>query len=269
MIKLFSISLFLLSQDAIASGPLTSKLRADGAYCAAINGGDSCIFSTTPHYKQPVVILIPQGMDRPQNLVLYLHGHRHVCGISDSTSPSIMSHHYKLLQQMIDAGASHMAIVFPLSRGSCTDYDNSLVNNFMDFTAWAENKINPLNDSWIMAGHSGAGRAMANILSRHKDFTRKTDIVSLLDAAYSMNSYIGKWQAAAGANRRLQIRSYYATSSPEAGSKQLQQTIPSQAKAIRSNKYGNHCEVPMADFGPSLKASALIQFDLAEKTVSF
>jgi len=266
MNKLLSL-LIVLPQISFASA-LTQRLSAAGAMCAAIPGGHACIFGTTPKYKQPVVILIPPNMDRPQNLVLYLHGHRGVCGVTDSTSPSVMSHRYKLLEQMNAAGASNMVTVFPMSRGSCGDYDNSLVPNFPDFADWAKGKINPLNDLWIMAGHSGAGRAMANILSRYKDFTQKTDIAALLDAAYSMNSYIGRWQVAAGANRRLKIRSFHATSSPEAGSKQLQNTIPSQAKAIRSKANGNHCNVPMTDFSDSLKASALIQFDLAERTVS-
>jgi hypothetical protein len=109
---------------------------------------------------------------------------------------------------------------------------------------------------------------MANILSKHKEFTRRTDTVNLLDAAYGMSNYLGRWATAAGANRRLYIRSFYATSSPETGSKQLQQSIPSQAKAIRSKSYGNHCGVPNKDFGDALRASPLI-FLALDESVSF
>lgn len=268
MVRIFSIfAVLIIARAAHADGPLVARLKAAGATCRPASGGDACIFNSAPNYSQPVVFLIPEKLDQPLSLVLYLHGHRGPCGVSEGTPPAAMATRYKLLEQMSAAGMTKMVTVFPMSRGSCTDYDNSLVTAFPDFSDWAAGKARPSTDRWIVAGHSGAGRAMANILSRHKDFSRRTDAAVLLDAAYSMGSYIGRWQVAAGANRRLKIRSVYATSSPQNGSFQLQSTIPGQAKAVRSKVFGDHCNVPMADFGDGLKAGAGIPFDLARASV--
>lgn len=253
MITALLLSLF----SAHALSPLSQYLQQMGASCTSTGSGDYCIFSSATAYSQPVVMLIPPGLSKPEALILYLHGHRGVCSVSDSTAPANMATRYKLLEQMREAGADKMVTVFPMSRGSCKDYDNALVPNWPSVAAWAESLLKPTSDKWIVAGHSGAGRAIANILSRHKEFTRRTDAVGLLDAAYSMDNYLDRWAIAAGANRRMMIRSFYATNSPEKGSKKLQVAIPSQAKAIRSQSYGDHCDVPMNDFAEALASSPL------------
>ncbi len=189
--------------------------------------------------------------------------------MTNSTVPANMATRYKLLNQMLTAGLANSVTIFPMSRGNCTDYDNSLVANFPAFAEWADQQLNPSTNTWMISGHSGAGRALANIAATFKDFTKRVEISTLLDAAYSMGSYIGRWQVGAGSNRRMKIRSFYATSSPEAGSIQLQNTIPAQAKAVRSKSYGDHCNVPMTDFGDALKDSSAANLDIAADSVSF
>ncbi len=260
--------LLFFSQASFALTPLGERLqKAGSAQCTSLSLGDSCVVRRTPDYSQPVVLLIPNGMAKPKGLVLYMHGFRGVCGVTDATPASAMSTRYKLLEQLSSAGATDRAIVFPMSRGKCNDYDNQLVPNFSSFAAWAENLLLPEKDVWLMLGHSGAGKAMANIAGQYKSFARRLDVAGLLDAAYGMGNLIGRWQVAAGANRRLKIRSYYATSSPESGSRLLQRTIPSQAEAILSNSYGDHCNVPMKDFGPALADRDQLDTLLAEPTL--
>lgn len=265
----FALSFILFfSTSALALTPLGDRLQnAGSAQCTSVALGDACVVRRTPDYSQPVVLLVPNGMTKPKGLILYLHGFRGVCGVSDATTPSSMATRYNLLEQLSAAGATDRAIVFPLSRGKCTDYDNQLVSNFTSFATWAENLLRPEKDVWLMLGHSGAGKAMANIAGLNKPFARRLDVASLLDAAYGMGNLIGRWQVAAGGNRRLKIRSYYATTSPESGSRLLQKTIPSQAKAIRSNSYGDHCNVPMKDFGPALSDRDQLDTLLAEPTL--
>ena len=260
---LFKVSLLLTAFSAAALTPLGQRLQTSGAQCTTQASGDACVFKRTLDYSQPVVILIPNGMSAPKGLILYMHGFRGPCGVTDATAPSSMATRYQLLEQLTAIGATDRAIVFPLSRGKCTDYDNQLVPNFNAFTAWAERLLQPEKDVWLMAGHSVAGKAMANIAGRNATFARRLDIAALLDAAYGMDGLIGRWQVAAGSNRRLKIRSYYATRSPEYGSQLLQKTIPSQAKAIRSNSYGDHCNVPMKDFGVSLGERATFLEEIA------
>jgi hypothetical protein len=252
---IFALLLSLLNISAHALAPLSTRLQQSGATCTSTAAGDYCEFRIAPGYNQPTVILVPAGMDQPEALILYLHGHRGPCGDSNSTSPTSMAKSFNLLQQTAVAGAGKYVTVFPMSRGNCTDYDNVLVGGFMKYKEWAERVIRPGSNKWVVAGHSGAGRAMANILSKYKDFTRQTEMAALLDAAYGMSNYVGRWAVAAGANRKLWIRSYYATSSPEQGSKQLQAAIPAQAKAIRSGAYGDHCRVPKVDFSSALRTT--------------
>lgn len=244
---------FLIPVKGFAEMPLVERLKHLGFKCRHQQNGNVCtinridekINSSPLDYSQPVAILVPDGVtERPKDMILYLHGFRGVCGVNDQTSPEKMVDQFHFLDQMKEAKATNSVMVFPMSRGKCETYNQELVGQFKQFTNWAELMVDPVDDRWVVAGHSGAGSVLANSLSRNPEFTSRVDGAILLDATYGMGGHNSQWVRASEANNLLKIVSVHTDGETGSGSESLRRAVGDRVVTSRPSRDREHCVVP-------------------------
>jgi hypothetical protein len=251
------ISSFGLSSFAADSFLLTERLKANGFTCTSETNGDVCTISKINtggfKYDQPVAILVPKNVRRPQNTLLHLHGFRGVCESAD-TSAKGMADEFNFLQQMKDANATNSVMVFPMSTGKETTYQASLVPQFSKFTAWVNSQLQPTTDHWTVSGHSGAGSVISSALSSNPSFAKKVDSVMLLDATYGIPGHLSQWQNIAKSNPNMKITSIYRKgTATQSGSDLLASRGLARSQASKSSR---HCLVPTTEYASLLAKSS-------------
>lgn len=250
---LLLISSFGLSASAADPNLLTERLKASGFTCSREINGDVCtipsVNTSSFKYGQPVAILVPKNVRRPQNTLLHLHGFRGVCEDSNA-SAKFMADEFNFLQQMKDANATNSVMVFPMSTGKEATYQSSLVPQFSKFTAWVNSQLQPTTDHWVVSGHSGAGSVISSALANNPGFAKKVDSVMLLDATYGIPGHMGQWQSIASNNPNMKITSIYRKgTATQSGSDML------AAKGLarsQTSKSGRHCLVPTTEYASLL-----------------
>lgn len=249
---------------------LTEKLQANGFSCASEPNGDICAIAKVNalgfKYDQPIAILVPKNVRRPQKLLLQLHGFRGVCEPEDA-SPKYMADEFQFLEQMKQAQASNSVMIFPMSTGRETTYLSQLVPRFAKFTNWVNAQIQPTSDHWIVSGHSDAGRVISSALANNPSFTKKVDSVILLDATYGIPTHLSQWKNIVNANQDIQIHSVYIRgSATQPGSKLLKSSLPNKAVLEIPSDANSHCKVPTTDFGKLLEQNVNSSVPLPERT---
>ena len=248
------VTLFTLASTAQAA-TLLQRLATAGFACSTYSNGQICI-NNTPRatgftYPQPVVVLVPANVENPTQVLLHLHGFRGICEAADA-SAATMAEEFNFAGQIQQAGVTNSVLIIPISTGNCDTYTASLIPQFAGFEAWMESLIQPASDTWVVSGHSGAGAILAQIFAQNQTFTAKIKTVILMDALYSMPTYIGDWEKAATFNATMTIYSVYTTPDGTGpGNTQLKESIKNKVNIAVANP-NVHCEVP-TEYGVLLK----------------
>lgn len=231
------------------------KCHLKGFTCTPTEGGDMCVVNSVNvrgfKYTQPVAILIPPGVTQPKNILLHLHGFKGVCEAA-AAPPATVEKEFRFLTQMQQAGAMDSVMVFPMSRGQCTDYNNQLVGQFAGFTKWASGLLKPATDEWVISGHSGAGMVISAMLSANTKFVPQVSTIMLLDATYGISSRLGQWDRIVAANPGILIAADYTTrAGTSTGYSQLKSHLAAKKIALdfKFAWYDAHCIVPTPSSG--------------------
>jgi hypothetical protein len=241
--------------DCASGSSKLLKCQLKGFTCTPMIDGDMCVVNSVRvsgfNYTQPVAVLIPPGVTTPQNILLHLHGFKGVC--EDASAPPLaMEKEFGFLTQMRQAGATDSVMVFPMSRGQCTDYNNQLVGQFAGFTKWASGLLKPATDEWVISGHSGAGMVISAMLSANPKFVRQVSTIMLLDATYGISSRLGQWDRIVAANPGILIAADYTTrAGTSTGFSQLRSHLAAKRIALdfKFAWYDSHCVVPKPSSG--------------------
>lgn len=267
----FTLALLVGSQAfADASGCVHGKAgddntlltcRLQGFTCKSVNSGSLCVMDKThaPNgftYSEPIAILIPPGITRPQNILLHLHGWKGVCEDLNAP-PTVMERNFNFLTQMKNAGYDHSVLVIPMSRYHCDTYYAELQGQkqFERFTSYISGLLNPINDRWIISGHSGAGTVISTALSRNPAFMKKVDAVMMIDATYGIDRTLPYWDQIVSVNPKVLVHSNYTTNAGTAyGWDRLKSFM--QQKGVGGNfRFGwvdDHCKVVGASKDPKV-----------------
>lgn len=256
-------ALVLLFPWISSASLLVDSLKQKGFSCTSRREGDICAISKLANaqlsYSQPVAILVPLGVERPERLLLHLHGYKGVCEAANA-GPVAMSDEFDFLGQMKDAGATNAVMIYPMSTGNDTTYINELVPRLGRLLTWAEGLTQAQGKRWILSGHSGAGFVISAALEQAPSLVQKLDSILLLDATYGIAARVGEWTEIANAivqrkSATVVYSAYIPGTSTEAGSDQLEQLLKKKkvrtsfSKAVASH----HCAVPSEDYARFLR----------------
>lgn len=235
---------------------IIQTLIAAGFICSAVHNGagNLCTVSSvkTAHftYSNPIAIYVPQNAPgHASQIVLHLQGFRGICDSPDDSAETLMET-YDLIGQFIsDAGVSSV-LVFPVSSGNDTTYEQKFLGRggeFAGFVAWIESLVGWAD--WTVSGHSGAGMVISGMLAQNPLVASKIVAVDMLDAAYGMSLHLAEWKSIVKASPRLKITCV--GNGTLSGCRTLQSSVPS-TEVISTAV--DHCHIPNEYFGLWLKS---------------
>ncbi len=258
MNRIFFLLLLLPSARALAAC-VEVACRLDGKAGVTCErddtGGSICIVPAHTSgfdYPQKMAVIIPPGVNEPHRLILFMHGNRGTCPLNGESALDTAKR-WHLNQQLQDTGAKKSVIIMPMSTGPTTTYDTSLAPRFNQFKTWAEGFIGAKAGSqWTIAGHSGAGRAIAKIMSRGDSHV---DTALMLDAAYNVDKNRSNWNQVKGGPAQI-FNVYTDGAGTKSNSSTLKGLLGGQLHSSHALAL-EHCNVPRQDFGPLLKKAFL------------
>jgi hypothetical protein len=258
----------LATANAVAEGELFQQLSNQGFCCQPNGDGHLCqvnsINTAKFRYSQPVVILIPKGVRRPEQIITHLHGFRHG-NFRDRTTLDLIKNN-DLQTKMKEASATNSIIVMPVNgncstpstptpgkrNGSCDanavppsqetfpvyigrvngcdTYTRQLAPQFDKFADWLRDKVKPSKPDWIITGHSGAFKPIGRILNdqarSNGSVLPNLKAVALFDATYGGNTFdTSPYKNALKVNPNLKVFSVYRSWPPRDGTIQGSQKM--------------------------------------------
>ena len=213
----------------------------DGFVCAINKVADA---TSGFYYSQPIVALVPDGVDQPTNVVLHFHGFRNVC--DDDTIENMLSS-FGFLEMNPQLRELNAIFVIPRSVGQETTFNEELTPHFDAFVKWIQSEVGKSHVIWRFTGHSGAYVPIGAIL---KNSRIKIKNVVLLDATYSKkSSYYQLWVPALKKNRDMRVYSVTSASTAQ-GTRMLTKVLNKyKIPAAIQTATTPHCDIPKKDLG--------------------
>lgn len=210
--------------------------------------GDICVSTDAAAflYPQKIAILVPKGLERPNDISMHIHGWRGVCE-SANLGPEQFARNYRLFEQMVSGGGGNSVMVLPMSSGKNGTHGNYLGPRFTKFSNWMEELVQPRARSWAITGHSGAFWPIRQILASKQETVQKIRAVGLIDATYS-RSTPASLERAQRLNPSLRIYStYIRRSGTHAVSAQIANSERLNYKHVKTSSGRGHCEAARRD----------------------
>lgn len=201
--------------ETVAPGPAQSGLenlqasmlaifRLRGFKCEVPSAGAglSCI-GRLKGYPRDVLIVVPPGYQprASAEIVLHLHGHNY------SNFDAVgLNQHFGLASGLVSSKRNAILIA-PLSKGNCTDFEQSLVDKPEHFKSFIDESMALFKEAKLsesgepgaltLTSHSGSYRSIAKIL-RSGVYTDKITELYAFDATYELAGVFAAFAAKPG-----------------------------------------------------------------------
>lgn len=233
-----------------AANPLLENLQDNGFQCAVWHeragrpNGWLCTAASVRaagfSYPAPVGVVIPDGVEKADSVILHFHGFQNVCRSETIRHPAGIIEDFALLEPVAEGPG---VLVVPLSYGKIDTFKGHWLPRKAAARAWLEKVLMARNARWILSGHSAGGYVINHFMDG--EFARSVDRIVLLDATYWRDAAtIARWKSFHAANPDLRFFSVYRPGSgTEQGSRLLKNALPAASIELISTR-DSHCLVP-------------------------